>query len=73
MRPVQTHAPCVHQHDQAAMEAAKAEEASLQEKGEGETKDKRRITISLGPMVTTPMGDGDEYDDDPKHRDAMHP
>ena len=82
---MQTHAPSVHLHqtvDPAAMEAAKAEEAFLQEKGEGETKDRRRHVTDIDPVVTTPMGMAtamtetttrDEQDDDPQHRDATYP
>ena len=61
------------------MEAAKAEEAFLQEKGEGRTKVRRRHVTDIDPVVTTPMGMAmatmetmtrGEQADDPLCRDA---
>ena len=50
---MQTNAPNVHRHqtvDPEAMEAAKVEEAFLQEKGKGETKDKGRHVTDIDPL-----------------------
>ena len=64
------------------MEAAKAEEAFLQERGEGKTKVRKRHGTDLDPVMTTPMGMAaatvgtttrDEQDDDPQRLDATHP
>ena len=38
------------------MEAVKAEETFLQEKGEEKTKDRRKHMTDIDPVVTTPMG-----------------
>ena len=85
MQPVQIHARSGHLHptvDPAAMEAAKAEEAFLQEKGEGKTKDRRKHMTDIDPVVTTPMGMAtatvetttrDEQGDDPQYRDSTYP
>ena len=61
------------------MEAAKVEEAFLQEKGEGEMKDKRKHVTGADQVATTPMGMAmatkgtttrDAQDDDPQYRNA---
>ena len=75
---MQTHAPSVHLHptvDPAAMEAAKAEEAFLQEKGEEKTMDSRRRVTGTDPVGTIPMGMAthDEQDDAPQRQDATYP
>ena len=67
---MQPHALGFHQHqtvDQAAMEAVKAEEAFLQEKGGRKDKGKKRTRDKPQPSDDDPDGDGggDDGNDDP--------
>ena len=66
------------------MEAAKAEEAFLQAREEGETEDRGRLATDTDPTVEAPMGmtvtvvvtvttTRNGWDDNPGHRAATHP